>query len=523
VIFRAQKFLHQNDKMRLKVLVLLLCSTLILASDDEKSAEKSSQTSTEKAETAAKTDTDKTETFEICKKCNCEVEVKTVDCQDLKITELFSIEQFKALNDSKVPQDILRLNNNELTTITQFPALLIKTLILHRNKINKIAHAAFSNLTLLEELDLSSNGLTTEILIPEVFEGHYSPTEYEPLENLKILRLSNNDLHALNQDLFEHLPSLEVLSLDSNPIMTIDHLTAIALSDIPHLKFLDLSDLKITELPITLFNTPRQLNTLNLTGNLLTTIPEALQFAVNLQTLFLDENDIKYIGGENHSVFPSLTKLEYLSISYTTLKSIGEGAFSKLTSLKTLKLNNNPHLSSIHPKALSKSGEEDPIRLEYPPLTELYLHNNNISTLDANLFPHWDNLDIIDIRHNPWVCDCENQWVISNLLPEIILKHPTMSKDLICNHPKAMVGKELVELLNKHSKLRCSDRFNHLPEGDGTILVGILIGILIGIPMALAIVFVYKRGCFGLSRNRGAAAYSRAFYKRAEMGDEFRI
>lgn len=118
-----------------------------------------------------------------------------------------------------------------------------------------------------------------------------------------------------------------------------------------------------------------------------------------------------------------------------------------------------------------------------------------------------------------------------------------------CDHPTPMVGKELVELLNAGSKLRCSDKYNHVPEGDGTILVGILIGkancnwcrylifnlnnmwtnlntfsgVLIGIPLALAIVFVYKRGCFGLSRNRGAAAYSRAFYKRAEMGDDFHI
>lgn len=48
-------------------------------------------------------------------------------------------------------------------------------------------------------------------------------------------------------------------------------------------------------------------------------------------------------------------------------------------------------------------------------------------------------------------------------------------------------------------------------------------GILIGIPLALGAVFVYKRGCFGLSSNNGAAAYSRAFYKRAEAGDDFNI
>lgn len=53
---------------------------------------------------------------------------------------------------------------------------------------------------------------------------------------VQILRLSYNQLHALDQDLFEHLPALEVLSLDNNPIKAIDHITAIALSDIPNLK-----------------------------------------------------------------------------------------------------------------------------------------------------------------------------------------------------------------------------------------------------------------------------------------------
>lgn len=47
------------------------------------------------------------------------------------------------------------------------------------------------------------------------------------------------------------------------------------------------------------------------------------------------------------------------------------------------------------------------------------------------MFPDYENLDIIDIRRNPWVCGCENEWLIANLLPKIIKKHPTMSKDLV--------------------------------------------------------------------------------------------
>lgn len=79
-----------------------------------------------------------------------------------------------------------RLNNNDLTVITPFPVLSIKVLNLHRNKISKIEKGAFYNLTLLEELDLSSNALTAKTLLPEIFEGHFSPSTFEPLQNLKV-------------------------------------------------------------------------------------------------------------------------------------------------------------------------------------------------------------------------------------------------------------------------------------------------------------------------------------------------
>lgn len=65
--------------------------------------------------------------------------------------------------------------------------LSIKVLLLHRNKIAKIDKGAFHNLTSLEELDLSSNELTSQTLLPSVFEGPYSPTTFEPLQNLKVM------------------------------------------------------------------------------------------------------------------------------------------------------------------------------------------------------------------------------------------------------------------------------------------------------------------------------------------------
>lgn len=61
---------------------------------------------------------------------------------------------------------------------------------------------------------------------------------------------------------------------------------------------MDLSNLDLAELPETIFHAPRELNTLNLTGNPLTAIPKALKFAINLEILYLDDSDIEHIGGE---------------------------------------------------------------------------------------------------------------------------------------------------------------------------------------------------------------------------------
>lgn len=189
-----------------------------------------------------------------------------------------------------------RFDNNGIEEVTQFPKLDIRTLSFRHNKIRKIEPRAFRNLTLLEKLDLSFNYLTYEALRPEVFEGTYDATVYEPLKNMRWLSLSNNRLHSLDPDLFEHFPQLETLILCHNPFMIIDHNSVIAISTIPLLKTLDMSDMELKDLPEHIFNTPRQLKNLNLTGNLFDKIPVAIQHAINLIDLNIDDNPIHYLG-----------------------------------------------------------------------------------------------------------------------------------------------------------------------------------------------------------------------------------
>lgn len=83
-----------------------------------------------------------------------------------------------------------------------------------------------------------------------------------------------------------------------------------------------------------------------------------------------------------------------------------------------------------------------------------------------------------------------------------------------------MHGKTLRELSEKKTQMRCPDKYGNHPERDGSILIGLLLGICIGVPFTLALIIFYKRGCFGLIRQRGPADFSRAYYQRAGVYDD---
>ena len=89
-----------------------------------------------------------------------------------------------------------------------------------------------------------------------------------------------------------------------------------------------------------------------------------------------------------------------------------------------------------------------------------------------------------------------------------------------CGYPQALHGEPLMNLTAHHTKLRCLDWYGHQPDRDAPVLVGLLIGILAGIPLTLAMVLIYKRGCFGFGGNRSPASYSRAFYKQSSVDDD---
>lgn len=172
----------------------------------------------------------------ICSSCHCDSKAKTINCASMNFFHLFTPDEWATVNANETAVANVRFDNNGIAIVTQFPSLAIRYLSFRHNVIHQIEKAAFKNLTQLEHLDLSFNRLTSDMLKPAVFEGNYAADTYEPLKALKILNLGNNNLHTLDQDLFEHFPNLEHLSLDANAFMVIDHLTVVAISSLTSLK-----------------------------------------------------------------------------------------------------------------------------------------------------------------------------------------------------------------------------------------------------------------------------------------------
>lgn len=317
---------------------------------------------------------------------------------------MFTVDEWAALNATKDEYETLKLDHNLLENIdVAFPVLRfpLKTIDFQHNKIKQIVKNCFTNLDYLEEVSFAFNELTSDKLKPDIFEGKYSPDEYEPLKSLKRLRLSYNLLSNLDSELFEHTKHLQELYLDNNPFQIIHTSVLQAFSDLLNLKVLDMSRMELDDLPMDVFHPLKTLKVLKLEGNLFKTMPKALKFATTVQELSLDENPIGDIIIDNP--IPVMPKLEKLNMTYMgSLRVIGKGGMGGLESLKELRLAHNHHLSYIHPSAFTFPEKDNPERDQWPLLEKLNLQNNNLSSLDNQMFIRWNEMKEIHIHDNPW-------------------------------------------------------------------------------------------------------------------------
>ncbi|CAK1603412.1 unnamed protein product [Parnassius mnemosyne] len=230
---------------------------------------------------------------------------------------------------------------------------MLSLLDLNYNLIDKLNEGAFVDQAMLETLYLSHNYINI------IHHG-----AFHRVPKLRIVDLNFNNIVRIHPESFLQQSSsgVEELSLIGNKIMHISEFRAL-LEALPRLRFLDMSD------------------------NLLQEIPRgALRGHPNLERLHLNRNSIKFIEGEAFVAMPALRELH---LSKNALGDTNEAPFWNLPSLKGLDLSHNL-FQRLQPKLL----------YNLPSLRRINLSNNKLSVIDPITFIETPLLEYVNISGN---------------------------------------------------------------------------------------------------------------------------
>ncbi|XP_067887179.1 carboxypeptidase N subunit 2-like [Heterodontus francisci] len=273
-----------------------------------------------------------------------------------------------------------------------------ETLFLDKNSLIRIRHNAFEHLGNLSYLGLSSNCLILQ---------NYT---FELLLKLQALDLSANHLSELPEDLFLNLPNLTWLNLANNKlkrfplVRSLAKLTYLDLSNnefsvvqetlkhLPQLDTLFLNNNQLESLPATVFDQLFLLDVLDLSNNKLKSLPpHVFKNHHKLTDLRLDHNRLENLTA---TLFSHQHNLQYLTISGNAIANLPSQLFGNLTKLSKLDLSNNsltllPYnfLSNLEELKMLKHSENfiDKLVVDIfkynPKLVYLHLDNNHLNSI----------------------------------------------------------------------------------------------------------------------------------------------
>ncbi|XP_069002000.1 transforming growth factor beta activator LRRC32 isoform X2 [Embiotoca jacksoni] len=301
----------------------------------------------------------------------------------------------------------------------------LRVLDLSRNHLNVFGLSKISvgTLTAVESLDLSNNGLYTDM-------SDYFLADSPSLANLS---LNGNSITKIAQNTFSGSLSLRTISLHNNVIMEIEDG---AFDSLDHLTELDLSKNSITCITdFNLFN----LRVLNLSKNSMELFHSAQSANLNYKLLSLDlsENKMHYFpllplnnvlehldvsrnrlqsinvtGRTEKKANLIFNHLRYLDMSYNQLKSIPECFFYCMRSLEVLNVSNNciGSFSVSHQEVLKRVkiinlGHNALQSLTFgentlQSLEKLFLQGNDLTTLDHQILRRLPGIKHLELQQN---------------------------------------------------------------------------------------------------------------------------
>ncbi|GIY06048.1 slit 1 protein [Caerostris darwini] len=366
----------------------------------------------------------------------------------------------------------LRLSSNHIKALRSSLMVYrnLEFLDLSRNQLSILDKENFVALKQLRVLMVNSNMVSS-----------IQNDTFKSLSKLRILHMNENYLQSLPPKGFHYLENLELLDLCQNSISDIDHEAFFALKS---LKTLLLRDNKITNIPTTPFQYVSKLFKLDLGLNSFERIPEnsfsalndleelsldgcgikvmqygALKWLNSLLTLRIQDNELTEVPTK---AFFDVIRLEEIHIGQNKFQSLKAKSFQRLKYLRTIEINGCPNLSEIEKGAFSDNPNLNTITINHnkelkriqdgafdnlPNVQHVSLRGNSFETLHYNLLA-WDELQFLDVRDNPFICNCSLHWLWKQLSTKniTIVDGQTDTTQVICVGPTSLKDRILGNL-----------------------------------------------------------------------------
>ncbi|KAK9879301.1 hypothetical protein WA026_004154 [Henosepilachna vigintioctopunctata] len=295
---------------------------------------------------------------------------------DLSFNELISIPQ--DLMKPLTQLESLNISNNLITSMNGnlcYNLLELRYLILDNNKIIEFDECIEK--LYINKLSLSQNLLSdlSNVTLPNTLED---------------LRLDNNNISILSDDIFKNLTNLQVIDLANN---SIKNQSMYVFKNIEQLQILNISYNDIDHFDPEGLSTLKQLKTLNIKGNSISILQKGIFRNISsIETLDLSENNISFIPLD---VLSDFKNLKILNISGNSIEYLESGVFNELISLRILDISGNV-LESLKPHI-------------FFPLTKLeklnIAHNNLRSFEITDIIVHCPSIKSLDIDGNKFSCN----------------------------------------------------------------------------------------------------------------------
>ncbi|KAA0192782.1 hypothetical protein HAZT_HAZT002383 [Hyalella azteca] len=274
-----------------------------------------------------------------------------------------------------------------------------------------------------------------------VFESELQPAAFAAFPRLQELSLDSCKLKELPDRTFAGLPQLRRLSISTHhedwPGAVLS-LSKDALTELPRLEYLDLSESELWQIPEGTLCSSKSLTTLNVTHNRIhrlsdlgfhspcfapvahlylshndvDELPAKALPTPHLHTFHLDHNKVARV---DDYAFRNLAEIKDLILSYNKLVALPQAAFLDLYQLKNLDLANNS-LSSLPPSLFSSLGQLLSLNISHNQLTfsfdnpepfiglirlvVLDLSYNKLIDLRSQVFNHLYSLQVLFLSNN---------------------------------------------------------------------------------------------------------------------------